>query len=138
MKDIVNAKIKFREPFRPFAPVTLYEEASKIYEVGTDFSQQPLQHMLAVVKVKEKYRDKLGATTHLNGSARPQLIKRSVNPAYYDVVKAFKKKTGIPTLLNTSFNLRGQPIVNTVEQAYDTFMESGIDLLVLGNYLIRK
>lgn len=138
MKDIVNAKIKFREPFRPFAPVTLYEEASKVYEVGADFVQQPLQYMLAVVKVKEKYREKLGATTHVNGSARPQLIKRSVNSAYYDVVKAFNKKTGVPTLLNTSFNLRGQPIVNTVKQAYGTFMESGIDLLVLENYLIRK
>lgn len=138
MKDIVNAKIKFREPFRPFAPVTLYEDAPKIYEIESDYIQQPLQYMLAVIKVQEKWRENLGAITHVNGSARPQLIKRSVNKNYYDVVKAFKKKTGVPTLLNTSFNLRGQPIVNTVEEAYDTFMESGIDSLVLEDYLIEK
>ena len=138
MKDIVNAKIKFREAFRPFAPVALYEEASKVFELGEDYKQQPLEYMLGVVQVKDAWKDKLGATTHVNGSARPQLIKKSVNANYYGVVKAFKKKTGVPVMLNTSFNLRGQPIVNTVSQAYDTFMKSGIDALVLGNYLLEK
>lgn len=138
MKDLVNAKIKFREPFRPFAPVVLYDKAREYFDVGEDFKQQPLEYMLAVVQVKEKWRDKLGAITHVNGSARPQFIKRVVNPLYYDVVKEFGKKTGIEVLLNTSFNLKGEPIVNSAEEAHDTFMKSGLDALVLENYLIEK
>ncbi len=138
MKDIVNAKIKFREAFRPFAPVTLHEDARKVYEVGKDAKQDPLQYMLAVVQVKEDQRKNLGAITHVNGSARPQLIKKSMNKSYYDVVNAFKEKTGVPTLLNTSFNLRGEPIVNTAAEAYKTFIRSGIDALVIENYLLEK
>ena len=94
--------------------------------------------MIAVVPVKEKLQSKLGAITHVDGTARPQFIKRPQNPMYYDVIKAFGKKAGINVLLNTSFNLKGQPIVNTPEEAYDTFMRSGIDVLVLENYLIVK
>lgn len=138
MKDLVNAKIKFREPFRPFAPVVLYEEAAKYFEIGSNKNQQQLQYMLAVVPVVEQYRSKLGAITHVNGTARPQLIKRSQNKLYYEVIKKFGKKTGIPILLNTSFNLKGEPIVNTCEDAYKTFTDSGLDALVLGNYLIEK
>jgi len=139
MKDLVNAKIKFREAFRPFAPVCLYEDGDKYFDVGCDGKdQQPLQYMIAVVPVRPEWQAKLGATTHVNGTARPQFIKREVNPMYYDLIKAFGKKAGINVLLNTSFNLKGQPIVNTCEEAYDTFMKSGIDALVLGNYLIVK
>jgi len=139
MKDLVNAKIKFREAFRPFAPVCLYEDGDKYFEVGKDGqNQQLLQYMIAVVPVRHEWQSKLGAITHVDGTARPQFIKREVNPMYYDVVKAFGKKAGINVLLNTSFNLKGQPIVNTCEEAYDTFMKSGIDALVLGNYLIEK
>jgi carbamoyltransferase len=139
MKDLVNAKIKFREAFRPFAPVCLYQDGDKYFEVGKEGStQQPLQYMIAVVPVRGKWQPKLGAITHVDGTARPQFIKREVNPMYYDVIKAFGKKAGINVLLNTSFNLKGQPIVNTCQEAYDTFMKSGIDALVLGNYLIIK
>lgn len=139
MKDLVNAKIKFREAFRPFAPVCLYEEGDKYFEVGRRGKyQQPLQYMIAVVPVREEWQTKLGAITHVDGTARPQFIKRSINPLYYDLVKEFGKKSGVNVLLNTSFNLKGQPIVNTSEEAYDTFMRSGIDALVLGNYLIVK
>ncbi len=139
MKDLVNAKIKFREAFRPFAPVCLYEDGDKYFDVGRGGKeQQPLQYMIAVVPVRKEWQSKLGAITHVDGTARPQFIRREINPMYYDVVKAFGKKAGINVLLNTSFNLKGQPIVNTCEEAYDTFMKSGIDALVLGNYLIVK
>lgn len=138
MKDLVNSKIKFREAFRPFAPVTLYEKGSEYYDVGEDYKQQPLKFMLGVVSVKKKWRGQLGAITHMDGTARPQLIERSVNPPYYDLINAFGRKTGVYTLLNTSFNLKGEPIVNTPDEAYATFMRSGLDALVLGNYLIEK
>lgn len=139
MKDLVNAKIKFREAFRPFAPVCLYEYGNKYFELGKNgLNQQPLQYMIAVVPVRPEWQSKLGAITHVDGTARPQLIKRPSNPMYFDVIKEFGKKSGINVLLNTSFNLKGQPIVNTCEEAYETFMKSGIDALVLENYLIRK
>lgn len=80
----------------------------------------------------------MGAVTHVDGSARPQLIKKKVNPSYYNVVKGFYEETGVPTLLNTSFNLKGEPIVNTAQDAYKTFMKSGLDALVLEDYLIEK
>lgn len=139
MKDLVNAKIKFREAFRPFAPVVLYEKGRKIFDVGGDGIIQPiLEYMIGVVSVQEEWKKKLGAITHVDGTARPQFIKRNVNPLYYDVVKKFGEKTGVPVLLDTSFNLKGDPIVNTCEEAYETFMRSGLDELVLGNYLIKK
>lgn len=137
MKDLVNSKIKFREAFRPFAPVVIYEQGEKYFEVG-DPPQPILEYMLAVVPVNEKYQEELGATTHVDGTARPQFIRREINPSYYNVVKKFGQKTGIPVLLNTSFNLKGEPIVNTAQEAYDTFVRSGLDALVLGNYLIVK
>lgn len=138
MKDLVNAKIKFREAFRPFAPVCLYEDGGKYFDIGKGNPQQPLNYMIAVVGVNKKWQSKLGAITHVDGTARPQFIKRSQNKNYYDVVKGFGSKTGINVLLNTSFNLKGEPIVNTPEDAYKTFMKSGIDALVLENYLIEK
>ena len=138
MKDLVNSKIKFREAFRPFAPVCAIEDGAKYFDVGKDYLQQPLQYMLGVVPVKKEWRKNLGAITHVNGSARPQFIKRQLNPVYYDLIKAFGKLTGVSVLLNTSFNLKGEPIVNTVEASYDTFMRSGLDYLVVENYLIKK
>lgn len=138
MKDLVNSKIKFREGFRPFAPVILFEEAEKYFDVGNAVQQQPLQYMLAVVPVKKEKRRKLGAITHVDGSARPQFIKKNINPKYYNLVKSFGQATGVPVLLNTSFNLRGEPLVNSCQDAFKTFMQSGIDSLVLENYLIEK
>lgn len=137
MKDLVNSKIKFREGFRPFAPSVVYEEGLKYFEVG-DGNQAPLEYMLAVVPVKKPYQKRLGATTHVDGSARPQFVKKDVNPRYYNLIKNFGQETGIPVLLNTSFNLKGEPIVNTSEEAYQIFMNSGLDGLVLGNYLLTK
>lgn len=137
MRDLVNKKIKFREAFRPFAPVSLYEKGSQYFEIGT--SAPPiLEYMLAVVPVKKSWQKKLGAVTHVDGTARPQLIKKSANPSYYNVVKSFGQRTGVSALLDTSFNLRGEPIVNTGEEAYNTFLRSELDVLVLENYLIKK
>jgi len=137
MKDIVNKKIKFREAFRPFAPVAIYDTAYKYFDIPKR-PPKVLEYMLSVVQVREKWRDKLGATTHVNGSSRPQLVRKSINPFYFSIIKEFGKRTGVEVLLNTSFNLKGEPIVNTCEDAYKTFMKSGIDALVLGNHLIRK
>lgn len=137
MKDKVNSKIKFREGFRPFAPVVLYEEGHKYFEAGKPISPL-LEFMLAVVPVRKQWRSKLGAITHVDGTARPQFIKKNTHPSYYNVIANFGKITGIPVLLNTSFNLKGDPIVNTFTEAYETFMKSGLDVLVLENYLIEK
>ena len=137
MKDLVNSKIKFREGFRPFAPVTLYEKGNTYFDVG-DLIPPILEYMLAVVPVRKKWQKSLGAITHVDGTARPQLLRRTVNPLYYDLIKKFGQKSGVSVLLNTSFNLKGQPIVNTYEEAYETFMNSGLDALVLENYLIEK
>lgn len=137
MKDIVNSKIKFREGFRPFAPVTLYEKGNEYFELD-GIIPPLLEYMLAVVPVRKKWRNKLGAINHVDNTARPQLIKREKNPIYYDIVKEFGNKTGVSVLLNTSFNLKGEPIVNTCEEAYTTFMKSGLDYLVLENYIIEK
>lgn len=138
MKDKVNAKIKFREPFRPFAPVGLYEDKNKYFDVNNAYQQQPMGHMLFVVPVQEKMKTKLGAVTHVNGTARPQIVKRSQNRMYHDVIKGFGQKTGVRVLLNTSFNLKGESIVNTAADAYKTFKNSGLDALFIGNYLIKK
>jgi len=137
MKDIVNSKIKFREGFRPFAPVTLIEFGDKYFDVKKPF-QKPLEFMLMVVPVKKKWRKSLGAITHVDGTARPQFITKEINLEYYNLIKEFGKITGIPVLLNTSFNLKGEPIVNSCEEAYTTFMRSGLDILVLENYVIEK
>lgn len=138
MKDTVNRKIKFREAFRPFAPSILYEEASNYFSIGNKKSHAPFSFMLYVVQVKEDKKNSLGAITHADGTARPQIVEKNINERYYNLIKAFGDKTGVPVLLNTSFNLKGEPIVNTTKQALSTFMKSGIDTLVVNNFIIKK
>ena len=138
MKDIVNTKIKFREPYRPFAPSVLVEEAEEYFDMPNSQIHYPARYMLFVSKVKEDKRKKIPAITHVDGSARPQLVFRDESPHYYDLIKKFKDITGIPLILNTSFNLKGEPIANTPENAYSTFVRSELDVLVLGNYVIQK
>lgn len=138
MKDIVNAKIKFREPYRPFAPSVLAECAPKYFELNGAGQQHPLRYMLYVVPVKTDQRENIPAITHVDGTARVQTVLRNQNPLYYSLIERFGQATGVPVVLNTSFNLRGEPIVNTPQNAFSTFSRSEMDALVLGNFLIDK
>jgi carbamoyltransferase len=137
MKDLVNVKIKFREPFRPFAPVILEENVEDFFQ-GDGIAQQfAARYMLLVLPFKESMGERINAVNHM-GTGRLQTIREEWNPRFYRIVKKFGEVTGIPVLLNTSFNLRGEPIVNSPADAYKTFSRSGIDVLVLENCLIRK
>jgi carbamoyltransferase len=138
MKETVNLKIKFREPFRPFAPSVLAERADDYFELGGGDGKYPSRFMLNVAPVRAEQQPIVPATTHVDGTGRVQTVVRQWNPRYYSLIESFGQLTGVPVLLNTSFNLRGEPIVNTPAQAYSTFARSGIDLLVLGDYLVRK
>lgn len=137
MKEVVNTKIKFREPFRPFAPVVLRERAPEYFDYpGVERHEAP-RYMLMVSPVKADKQAEIAAVSHM-GTGRLQAIERETNPRYYGLIERFGQITGTPVLLNTSFNLRGEPIVNTPGEAYNTFRNSDIDMLVLGSYLIRK
>src|SRR5258706_5554488 len=138
MKHIVNTKIKYREPFRPFAPVVLTECAEEYFDFPNVAEHMAPRFMLMVSPVKPDKREVIPATTHAGGTGRLQTIDRATNPRYYEVVKRFGQATGVPVLLNTSFNLRGEPIVTTPANAWHTFSSSGLDLLALGQFLVRK
>lgn len=138
MKNIVNTKIKYREPFRPFAPVVLEDRAPEYFDFPDVEKQYPARFMLMVSPVKEAKRADIPAVTHEGGTGRLQTVDRATNARYYDVIKCFGEATGVPVLLNTSFNLRGEPIVTTPANAWNTFSKSGLDLLVMGPYLVRK
>jgi carbamoyltransferase len=137
MKEVVNTKIKFREMFRPFAPVVLEERAND-YFLSPRLDQQYLpRYMLMVAPIAEDKQDQIQAVCH-NGTGRLQSVRRELNPLYHRVIEKFGEATGVPILLNTSYNLRGEPIVNTPQNALHTFSYSDIDLLVMGNFLVRK
>ena len=138
MKDLVNSKIKFREGFRPFAPSVNLEDAGSFFEISKAEKEFPFRFMLYVVDVKESKRSELEAVTHEDGTARPQFVDKNTNPRYHRLIKSFGQKIGTPVILNTSFNLKGEPIVNTAEEAFDTFSRSGIDSLVLGDFIVEK
>lgn len=132
-RDKVNLAIKFRESFRPFAPSTLEESASEWFALnGT-----PSPYMLLVADVHENKRT-IPAVTHVDGSARIQTVRRSENPLYYDLIKAFGDRTGCPVIINTSFNVRGEPIVCTPEEAFLCFMRTNMDHLVMGSFHLDK
>ncbi|MDQ7034434.1 MAG: carbamoyltransferase C-terminal domain-containing protein, partial [Anaerolineae bacterium] len=137
MKEVVNTKIKFREPFRPFAPVILRDRAPEYFDYPEVATHEAPKYMLMVAPFKDEVKDKVQAVNH-EGTGRLQAIDRESNPRYYDIVKTFGDATGVPVVLNTSFNLRGEPIVNTPRDAFNTFNNSDIDLLALGSFLIRK
>ena len=139
MKETVNLKIKFREPFRPFAPFGAGRaRGGDYFELGAGDGKYPSRFMLSVAPVRADQQAVVPATTHVDGTGRVQTVARQWNPRYYSLIESFGQLTGVPVLLNTSFNLSGEPIVNTPAQAYSTFARSGIDLLVLGDYLVRK
>jgi len=138
MKEIVNTKIKFREPFRPFAPVILEERAHEYFTTEGLDRQHPSRFMLMVSPFREDKRDKVQAVCHVGGTGRMQTVRREWNPDYYRIIEKFGQATGIPVLLNTSYNLRGEPIVNSPQDALNTFANSGIDQVVMGPFLISK
>ena len=137
MKEIVNTKIKFREPFRPFAPVVLRERAPEYFDYPQVADHDTPRYMLMVAPIKADKQTEIHAVNH-EGTGRLQSIDRETNSRYYDVVQQFGEATGVPIVLNTSFNLRGEPIVNTPREAYNTFRNSDIDMLVLGSHIVRK
>lgn len=133
MSARVNNCVKFREPWRPFAPSLLAEAASDYLETATD---SPF--MVLTSPVKAGKRGAIPAVTHVDGSTRPQTVEQSANPLYWRVIKEFGRRTGVPVIMNTSFNLRGEPIVATPTDAVRTFFSSGLDALVIGSYLVEK
>ncbi len=133
MKDIINAKVKFREAFRPFAPSILKEHAHEYFEMPEGFDAP---FMLLVPKVREEKHAVLPAITHADGTGRVQTVTEEDNDRYYRLIKAFQKRTGVPVVINTSFNVRGEPIVCTPQDAYNTFLNTGIDVLVIGHCVV--
>ena len=131
MMDRLNEHVKFREAFRPFAPVVREESCNDLFELGCE---SPYMTMAASVRTPEL----VPAATHVDGSARVQTVTEHQNPELYQLLRAFESKTGCPALINTSFNRRGEPIVCSVEDALDCFLNSGLDALVVGNSLLRK
>jgi carbamoyltransferase len=137
MKEVI-ARIKLRQPFLPFAPVVLEEQAGEYFDLCEPARHYPARYMLLVRQIHEDKRAVIPAVTHINGSGRLQTIRREWNPRYCRVVEKFREATGVPVLLNTSLNLRGEPIVNTPQNALDTFGRSGIDLLVMDRFVVTK
>ena len=133
MKDLLNARVKHRQSFRPFAPIVLAERANEIFE-GTEDSP----FMLLAKNVRSEWRDKIPAIVHVDGTARVQTVRREHNERLHRLLKEFEKITGVPVLLNTSFNVKGEPIVETPGDAVKCFLGTGIDYLALHDMLISK
>lgn len=136
-KELLNEKVKHREKFRPFAPVVCAEDAATYFECDAPVPL-PTDFMLMVYPVKKKYRSAVPSVVHVDGTGRLQTVRREQHPLYYDLIKEFGKLSSIPMLINTSFNIRGEPIVCTPHDAYQCMMGTGIDSLVMGSYLIRR
>jgi len=133
MSAKVNNAVKFREWWRPFAPSLKKEAAGEYLETAMD---SPF--MILTAQVRPEKRGVIPAVTHVDGSARPQTVEKDINPLYWRLIDAFEKRTGVPVVLNTSFNLRGEAIVHTPTDAIRTFFSSGMDALVIGSFLVEK
>jgi carbamoyltransferase len=133
MKDIINTKVKFREPYRPFAPSVLEEDVASYFHFS---GSSPF--MTFVCRVREEQRETIPAVTHVDGTARIQTVSRSHNPRYWKLLNEFKALTGVPVLLNTSFNVQGEPIVCTPEDAVACFLRTELDYLVLGDTICSR
>jgi carbamoyltransferase len=132
MKDILNSRIKYREPFRPFCPSILAEKAGEYFE--TDY---PSPFMVVAYKIRPEQRQRIPAVTHADGTGRLQTVERDVNPLYWNLIAEFEKVSGVPVLLNTSFN-ENEPIVSTPAQALDCFLRTRMDVLSMGSFLLLK
>jgi carbamoyltransferase len=132
MKEILNSRIKYREPFRPFCPSILSERVGEYFE--TDY---PSPFMVMAYKIKSKQRERIPAVTHGDGTGRLQTVEREVNPRYWELIHKFEEVTGVPVLLNTSFN-ENEPIVQTPAQAIDCFLRTRMDVLSIGGFVLHK
>ncbi|MFC1936383.1 carbamoyltransferase [Chloroflexota bacterium] len=135
MKDIINAAVKYREYFRPFAPSILQERASDYFDIPSHIS---VPYMEQVYMIKEDKRELIPAVTHHDGSGRLQTVNHTLNPLYHKLISEFEAKSGVPVLLNTSFNVKGEPIVCSPQDAIRTFYSCGLDALVIGECIIYK
>src|SRR5271156_6312309 len=133
MNAKVNNAVKFREWWRPFAPSLLQEAAREYLESATD---SPF--MVLTAQVRPEKRGVIPSVTHVDGSARPQTVERDVNPLYWRLISEFGRRTGVPVVMNTSFNLRGEPIVSSPTDAIRTFFSSGMDALIIGSFVVDK
>jgi carbamoyltransferase len=136
INDSLNQRLE-RTEFMPFAPYVLDVDAEEVFEIN-DANRLPCRFMTITVNVKEKYYDIIPAVVHIDGTARPQIAYRKDNPLYYDILVEFKKLTGIPCLVNTSFNVHGEPIINTPEEALRALRDKRIDFLVCDKALIAR
>lgn len=132
-KDVLNSQVKHREAFRPFAPMILQEFAQDFFEID-----RPSPYMLLVPTVREEKRIRIPAVTHVDGTGRLQTVDKISNPHLYSLLQRFHEKTGVPVLLNTSFNVANEPIVESPEDAIRCFLSTGIDALLIGDYLLVK
>jgi carbamoyltransferase len=137
MRERINSLVKKREGFRPFAPVVTSERAGEYFRIEPG-EEESYAHMLYVTPVVSEHREKLPAVTHVDGSARAQTVSAEQNPRLWVLLKAFEKLTGLPVLLNTSFNVKGEPIVCTPAEACNTFRNAKLDLLVMGDFLVQS
>jgi len=136
-KELLNSKVKHREKFRPFAPVLCEDDALKYFDCDKPIPE-PTGFMLMIYPIKEEWHNKIPSVTHIDGSGRLQTIRKKQNSLYYDLIKEFGKLSGIPILINTSFNIRGEPIVCTPFDAYKCMMGTGIDYLIIDKFLIKR
>jgi carbamoyltransferase len=132
-KEVLNARVKFREPFRPFAPVVLASRCGEFFD-----HDDPSPYMLLVYDTLPDKVDVIPSVTHVDGGARVQTVTAEANGLYFDVVEAFGERTGVPVLVNTSFNIRGEPIVTTVQDALKCFFTTDMDALAIGSFLLEK
>ena len=135
MRDRINSLVKKREAFRPFAPAITVEGASKYFDI-VEGDERDYAHMLYVTQVRQEYRETFPAITHVDGSARVQTVDRNDNFKFWTLLNQLGQLTGVPCVLNTSFNVRGQPIVCTPREAIETFLFANLDVLVMGNYFV--
>jgi carbamoyltransferase len=141
MQKNLNLKVKYRESFRPFAPAILREDLSEWFDMNTD---SPYMLFVADINSNKKIemtndeRSKIPAVTHVDYSSRIQTVTKNINKRFYDLIFKFKEKTKCPVLINTSFNVRGEPIVNTPKEAFNCFMGANLDYLVIGNCILDK
>lgn len=135
-RDRINAMVKRREGFRPFAPSVLEEWAHEYFDLPT--TEASLGFMTYVVPVKSHHRANLGAITHVNGTARIHVVSREVNPHFWQLIESFRVATGVPMLLNTSFNNNAEPIVDSIDDAVACFLTTSIDVLVIGNCVVQR